>query len=277
MGIKFFGHYLFDEGKLTAEQLSEAVDYQASKNLSLGEIAVREGLLTTKNAELINNKQQSLDKRFGEVAMSLELLSDAQITELLQTQKQEKVFFGEILVLKSFMSEEQVNKELNIFNSQQKTEEVELNEKIDEIDTDAVMKNSISVFKTLYSRVVHDHIKLVAVNSKKTQRSGVIALQKMRGDVHLDFALQTEDTISFAIAKEFLKTDFTEVDEMVLDIVSEFVNIILGNIAVKFNEWSVKVDLTPPAIVCADEFKAEEYNSFDFTTTHGNLTIYLKQ
>lgn len=277
MGIKFFGHYLFDEGKLTAEQLSEAVDYQASKNLSLGEIAVREELLSSKSAELINNKQKSLDKRFGEVAISLDLLTELQITELLQIQKTEKIFFGEVLILKNFLNEELVNKELNIFNSQQKTEEVELNEKIDGIDTDDIMKNSISVFKTLYSRVVHDHIKLVAINSKNKQRSGLIALQKMRGDIHLDFALQPEDSASLAISKEFLKTDFTEVDEMVIDIVSEFVNVVLGNIAVKFNEMSVKVDLTPPTIISSHEFTVDEYNSFDFTTTHGNLTLYLKQ
>ena len=276
MGIKFFGHYLFDERKLTAEQLSEAVDYQSSKNLSLGEIAVRERLLTPKNAELINNKQQSLDKRFGEVATSLDLLTEIQITELLQIQKQEKVFFGEILVLKGFMSEELVSKELNIFNDQQKTEAVELDEKVDDIDQDAIMKNTISVLKTLYSRIVHDHIKLVAINDKNKDRGGVIALQKMRGDVHLDFALQTEDSLSCAISKEFLKTDFNEIDEMVIDIVCEFVNIVLGNIAVKFSEQSVKADLTPPSIISTEEFKAEEYNSFDFTTTHGNLTLYLK-
>ncbi len=276
MGIKFFGHYLFDEGKLEARQLSEAVDYQNSKNLSLGEIAVREKLLTPKNAELINHKQQSLDKRFGEVAMSLDLLTEIQITELLKIQKREKVFFGEILVLKGFMSEELVNKELNIFNEQQKTEAVELDEKIDDIDQDTVMKNTISVLKTLYSRVVHDHIKLVAINDKNKERSGVIALQKMRGDVHLDFALQTEDSLSFAISKEFIKTDFHEIDEIVLDIVCEFVNIVLGNIAVKFSERSIKVELTPPSIISRDEFKVEEYHSFDFTTTHGNLTLYLK-
>ena len=51
MAIKFFGHYLLHENKLTKEQLIEAVDYQAEKNLSLGEIAVNEGLITQAQAE----------------------------------------------------------------------------------------------------------------------------------------------------------------------------------------------------------------------------------
>ncbi|MCK4875717.1 MAG: hypothetical protein KAS26_07715, partial [Sulfurimonas sp.] len=71
MGIKFFGHYLLDEGKITNEQLSEVVEYQSKNNLSLGELAVREGFINTKEANIINDKQRSLDKRFGEIAVSL--------------------------------------------------------------------------------------------------------------------------------------------------------------------------------------------------------------
>ena len=93
MAIKFFGHFLLDEGKLTNEQLIEVVDFQAQNNLSLGELAIRESLLTQKEANLINDKQRSLDKRFGEVAVSLGLLDDTQIVSLLGTQKKEKLFF----------------------------------------------------------------------------------------------------------------------------------------------------------------------------------------
>ena len=276
MGIKFFGHHLLDEGKLTAEQLSEAVDYQNSKNLSLGQIAVREKLLTAKEAELINNKQQTLDKPFGEIAISLGLLSEIDTDEILETQKQEKVYFGEVLILKGFMSEELMNKELNKFNQEQEEESIELNEDLDDIDQDAVIKNTIIVLKTLYTRVIHDHIKLVAINDKYKERSGLIALQKMRGNLNLDFAIQTEDSLSFAISKELLRTEFHEIDDIVQDIICEFANIVLGNIAVKFNEWSVDVDLTPPSIIPEEIFHMQEYNTFDFTTTHGNLTLYLK-
>jgi len=94
MGIKFFGHYLLDEGKLTNEQLTEAIEYQATRNLSLGELPVREGMITAKEDDLINDKQRTLDKRFGEVAISLDLLTDGQIVDLLQIQNKEKVFFG---------------------------------------------------------------------------------------------------------------------------------------------------------------------------------------
>lgn len=275
MGIKFFGHYLLDEGKITSEQLTEAIDHQSKNNLSLGELAVRDDLISEKEANTINDKQRILDQRFGEVAISLGLLTDPQIGELLQIQKKEKIFFGEVLILKNFMTQEILDNELALFEKQQHIEVVELDDKIKAIDKDGLIKDAIGILQTLYSRVVHDHIKLVQIDSTN-DRQGIITLQKMRGDIHLNFALQPEDAVSLAISSKFLKMDFDSVDEMVIDIISEFTNVVLGNIAVKFSAGSTKVDLTPPVIVESSEFKYSDYYSFDFVTTQGNLTLYLK-
>ncbi len=277
MAIKFFGHFLLDEGRLTNEQLTEAIDYQAQQNLSLGLLAVREELITAKQADSINDKQRSLDQRFGEVAISLGLLSDPQIERLLSIQKKEKIFFGEILILKNFMSEEILKRELARFEEQQRLDVVQLDEKIEAIDKDGIIKDSIGVLVKLYSRIVHDPIKLVQIQSLSTKEGkGVIALQKMRGDIHLDFALQPEDDVALAISTKFMKMQCNKVDEIVVDVISEFVNVILGNIAVKFSEGNVKVDLTPPLIVPSSEFNHNEYHCFDFTTTQGNLRLCLK-
>ena len=277
MGIKFFGHYLLDEGKLTNTQLTEAIEYQTTRNLSLGEIAVKESFISAKEADTINDKQRTLDKRFGEVAISLGLLSNPQIEELLSIQKRDKIFFGEILILKNFMDEATLKRELSRFEEQQHIEVVELDDQLEALDKDGAIKNAIGILQTLYSRIVHDHIKLVGINAADaTQRTGIIALQKMRGDIHVDFALQPEDAVSLAISSKFLKMDFDTIDEMVLDIIPEFVNVVLGNVAVKLGTGNTKVDLTPPVIVDPSEFNYSDYHCFDFVTTQGNLTLCLK-
>ena len=276
MGIKFFGHYLLDENKLSNEQLTEAIDYQSANNLSLGELGVRENLITKKEAEKINDKQRSLDKRFGEVAISLELLSDPQIMDLLAIQKKEKIFFGEILILKKFMSEEALHVELKNFEKQQNIEVVELDDKIKAIDKDGIIKSALEIFQTLYLRVVHDHIKLARVNDTLKSSQSIIALQKMRGDMHLDFAIAPEDKVSLDISSKFLKMEVDEVDEMVMDVITEFTNVVLGNIAVKFAIGGITLDLTPPVLVELSEFNNSDFYYFDFVTTHGNLTLCLK-
>jgi len=276
MAIKFFGHYLLDEGKLTNEQLTEVVEFQSKNNLSLGEIAIREKLLTKKQANLINDKQRSLDKRFGEVAISLELLDELQIEKLLTTQRAEKLFFGDVLILKKMITQEVLTKELTLFEAQQKLDVVELEDIISTIDKENIFKDAISVLQTIYSRVVHDYIKLVKVEKAISTTQGILAMQKMRGDIHLDFAFQPVDPVALAISSKYLKMDFESVDEMVVDIISEFVNVVLGNIAVKFSEGSVKVDLTPPVLIEANKFDTADFYSFDFVTTQGELRVYLK-
>ncbi len=276
MGIKFFGHYLLDENKLSNDQLTEAIDYQSANNLSLGELGVRENLITKKEAEKINDKQRSLDKRFGEVAISLKLLSDPQIMDLLAIQKKEKIFFGEILILKKFMSEEALHVELKNFEKQQNIEVVELDDKIKAIDKDGIIKSALEIFQTLYLRVVHDHIKLARVNDTLKSSQSIIALQKMRGDMHLDFAIAPEDKVSLDISSKFLKMEVDEVDEMVMDVITEFTNVVLGNIAVKFAIGGITLDLTPPVLVELSEFNNSDFYYFDFVTTHGNLTLCLK-
>jgi CheY-specific phosphatase CheX len=277
MGIKFFGHYLLDEGKITSKQLTEVIEYQTKVNLSLGELAVRDGFISTKEANTINDKQRSLDKRFGEVAISLNLLSDIQVEKLLQIQKKEKKFFGEILIMKNFMSEEFLSIELARFKEQEHIEIIALDDKIKLIDKDDVIKNSIEIFQTLYLRIAHDPIKLIRMDSTSSiNHKGIIAFQKMRGDIHLDFAIQPEDTVSLAISTEFLKTDFDTINDMVIDIICEFVNVVVGNIAVKFSAGSTKIDLSPPIVVEPSKFDYSDYYSFEFATTHGNLILYMK-
>lgn len=276
MKVKFFGHYLLDENIISKEQLNAAITYQATKNLSLGELAVRENLITKKEADLINDKQRILDKRFGEVAQELNLLEDADIVRLLEIQKAEKVFFGEVLVLKNFMTEDEVAQALEKFEASQKLEVVKLSDKIEALDKEDLIKNAIAILQKLFLRIVHEPIKLVDVNTTTQSSGAIIALQKMRGDLHLDFCLQPDDALSLDIASKFLKMPFDTVDEMVIDIISEFVNVVLGNIAVKFSEANTKLELTPPESLERDAFNAEEYIAFEFVSTKGNLAMFVK-
>ncbi|MEA2049401.1 MAG: chemotaxis protein CheX [Campylobacterota bacterium] len=277
MAIKFFGHYLIDEGKLSSSELIEVAQYQTKYNLSLGELAVKSELITEKEAQKINDKQRTWDKRFGEVAKELNLLSDEQIGILLSQQKKMKVFFGEAVVLKGFMSQNELDQELKNFEEAQKIELENIYLQIDKIDHHNLIKDSIDILQRIYFRTAHDNIKLIDIYKQEDiSRDGVISLQKMRGEEHLDFALQAVDKVSLNIASQYLKMNFDVMDEDIADILSEFVNIILGNIAVHLSSHEVVVDLTPPQIIKKENFNYNEYYCFDFSTTKGLLTLCLK-
>lgn len=277
MAVKFFGHYLIDEGKLNTEQLIDVAQYQEKHNLSLGQLAVQADLITSKEAQKINDMQQTMDKRFGDVAVELELLNDNQIDMLIKKQKDIKVFFGEAVVLKGFMSQDELDKNLKEFEKSQKIEIESMDKQIKDIDNNDLIKDSIKVLQKIYFRIIHDNIKLTNITIKQNiQREGLLSLQKMRGDEYMDFALQCEDKVMLNIATTYLKMPFDEIDADTADALSEFVNVVLGNIAVHLSDKEERVDLTPPVVIDKNNFNYQDFYCFDFTTTKGDITLCIK-
>lgn len=277
MAIKFFGHYLVDEKKLTNEQLIEVADYQSTRNLSLGEWAVDAGLITAKDAQKINDMQKTLDKRFGDVAIELGLLNESQIEMLLKKQKDTRVYFGEAVVLKGFMTQEELDNTLKEFENSQKEKTDDLNTQIDNLPNAEAIKDSIETFQTIYFRIIQNNIKLVDVYiNESLNKEGIISTQNMRGDQHMDFALQCIGEVTADIASKYLKMPFEKDDEDLPDALNEFLNVILGNIAVKFSDKEDIVELTPPLCVDQNTFKYQEYVCFDFITSKGTITFCIK-
>ena len=68
MFSQFFGQYLLDNQKITAEQFSSCMKYIKDNRVKLGLIAENEGLLTRNQANELNYLQMQTDKRFGDLA-----------------------------------------------------------------------------------------------------------------------------------------------------------------------------------------------------------------
>ncbi len=277
MAIKFFGHHLLDENKLTKVQLIKVAEYQSEHNMSLGDLAIKDSLITKKEVEKINAQQRIWDKRFGEVAIELYLLNDEQIMLLLKKQEAKKVFFGEAIVLLGFMSQIELDEELNMFEESQQTAINQMSDQINEIDIHGLVKGPIDILQKLYYRIIRDNIKLTKVSRNESiQRDGILSMQKMRGEENLNFALQPIDNVSLHIASSFLKMPFTKMNEDVSDVLSEFVNILLENISASLIDNDIIVDVSSPKLIDKNDFNYKDYYCFDFSTVKGNLTLSLK-
>ena len=80
------GSYLVKCGKISKEQLQDAIKKQDETRVKLGLLAVTEGILTIEQAEYINRLQATEDKRFGDIAVERGLLTEEQILNLLKKQ-----------------------------------------------------------------------------------------------------------------------------------------------------------------------------------------------
>ena len=86
MFSQFFGQYLLDNQKITAEQFSSCMKYIKDNRVKLGLIAENEGLLTRNQANELNYLQMQTDKRFGDLAVEKGYLTEADVNYLLGRQ-----------------------------------------------------------------------------------------------------------------------------------------------------------------------------------------------
>jgi len=261
MSNKFFGQYLLEKGLLNSQQLLIAIDLQKEANPPIGQLAIREGFISDAAAVQINMEQQRTDKRFGDLAISLGFMTDEQVSMLFHVQKEIKKFFGEILVEQGYLSDEVLNQELAQHSELKKASITQVDCKIKEhkysqqiLDTlDAIVKNFTRIPKIpLQIAQVEDH--------KPTPPPGsFIISQTMFVPDPIKVGWIMEKSLMEQVANNFLGIDVTDQEEVYVDAVSEFLNIILGNALVSNGE--VQTHLEPPVIESFDADYQGQYKS----------------
>ena len=62
MNAKFFGQYLLEKGKITAQQLVDAVESQKSVHTPLGALAIEKEILAAGQVQKIHDEQRRTDR-----------------------------------------------------------------------------------------------------------------------------------------------------------------------------------------------------------------------
>lgn len=80
------GLFLVDRGRITADQLVEAMRKQFAVRAPLGEIAIKQGFLTVKQVFHVLGKQADSRRLFGETAVQLGYLTEKQLAQIIAEQ-----------------------------------------------------------------------------------------------------------------------------------------------------------------------------------------------
>ena len=118
MFSQFFGQYLLDNQKITAEQFSSCMKYIKDNRVKLGLIAENEGLLTRNQANELNYLQMQTDKRFGDLAVEKGYLTEADVNYLLGRQGNPYLIFIQGLEENGIMSREEIETALDAFQKE---------------------------------------------------------------------------------------------------------------------------------------------------------------
>ncbi len=266
---KFFGQYLLEKDLLTKDQLIDAINYQKSKILKLGEIALQYEYLSDKQIAKIHNEQKRTDMRFGDLAVQMGLLTAAQLEEIITIQKNNHIYLGEAICACGHMDEETLDRELNNFKEEQKAVppiEVMIKE---DIPVKELVEISVDMTEKMMRRLGDMISKSGQIKREKEciKNLGVISYMEFKGDINARYVLNVSWDIGFQIAKRtFKKDDLPYDEELIKDTVSEYVNIVCGNIRSKVLETGKKLEFQPPVTITDKTSDSLAVNNNEYAT-----------
>ena len=248
MSVKFFGQFLIEKGVIDKKQLLDAVEYQQNVNIKLGTLAIDRGFMNHEQVQEIIELQKKENKFFGELAVEKGYLTEEQLNELLNQQKSDRVYLGEALVEKGYLSLAELEKFLKEFKESQ------------EKDIDLIMKSMqnisdvkhidimISVTLNMLRRIADISGKIGGCQKEHiNQRYLVYSIrQQLEGEINGAYILNVTENVFLNIAMKMLKTQIEEIDEIAIDAVKEFVNIIIGHICSSLSSQGMVVNTQPP-------------------------------
>lgn len=249
MAVKFFGQFLMEKGVVSRETLLEAITLQESSNLKFGETALAMKIISDADVERVHDAQRTEDLRFGDMAVKLGLITEAQMKEVLTRQKNSHLYIGEALIKVGGINEGDLLGYLKDFKADQAPYMVEKilipsevsNPQVWEVVADLTNKMLLRV-ANLSPRV--GQYKIV----QNLEANDTVASMGFKGSVNGTYYLSVSSDIQEIIAKAILKEDSIENEpqEVLDDVVMEFVNITCGNISAKAAQLGKDFEIQPP-------------------------------
>lgn len=262
MFSQYFGHYLLNEGLISADELKDALDLQSSTHVKLGVLSVNEGFMTASQVEEVHEKQKQIDKRFGEIAIELGYLTEQQLDQLLSGQKQNHLILGQALVDRNYMSIEQFSNALINYKKDNSLSDKQFDAiKSGDIDTlvDTLLDIKDTSSKQLYTdylslfaknliRFIDDQVRLEAKPISDNYQAEWFVSQKIKGDKEFSTGIGCNEDVFLKVASIYAEETLDEVDELAQASVSEFLNLHNGIYTVNMSNRGIELTMDPQQV-----------------------------
>ena len=259
MFSQFFGNYLLENQKITAEQFASCIEYTKANRVKLGLIAEAEGMLTSSQANELNYLQMNSDKRFGDLAVEKGYLTESDVEDLLGRQGNPYLIFVQALQENNLLSLEEINNDLISFQEANHFSD-EVMEAIKNADIDGLLPAFVDAQDRRYLsligltlrniiRFVSSYLRIEKGSFVSSITTRYLAYQRTTGDYEGFLGFCSDDDGILAIAEGYAKESFGTVDEDALDAAGEFTNCVNGLYAAELSYSNVHMDMMPPELL----------------------------
>lgn len=250
--MRFFGQYLLEKGRITSQQLLDALECQKSVTAPIGVLALERGLLTVEQIRQILQQQKKTNQAFGEIAVGLGFLTQAQMDELLNAQEiSHRAKLGEVLLSKQYITPEALEKELKEYNKEAEKFAADVSAAFSNVAHHQIVKTFTDLMLVMFTRFGKQDIIIerCETGKEKVRLFRWVISQKIAGeDVEFNCLLSVPPKLLLQMASTMLDEQVSTPDELALDATKEFVNIANGTACAKLSEDGINLKLMPPEV-----------------------------
>jgi CheY-specific phosphatase CheX len=232
MGLQFFGQFLISRGEIDSSQLRAGLDLMESKNQTLGELAVEAGFALPAECRRVNGEQRRLDRPFGELAVEMGVLDSIELEELLQKQQETRMNISDALISLEYTKPDRIAALEDLFKREQADHKAGKPPLPEALQGIRVAECLIDLLPRYCNRMARLEVKLDAGERlTEPDRLELVASLGMMGNPGVKMVLCTDRTFARQLAAGIsgLPADGLS-DELCLDAVGEFLNVLGGNV-----------------------------------------------
>ena len=250
---QYLAQYLLNNNFLNADQVRDILENEQQHRVKLGVLAINKGVMNAVQVEKVHKLQVRADKRFGEIAVEEGFLTEAQVEELLSIQADGNLNLGQAVIDKGFMSLGELESALEQYKKDNAFAVMEAVDKIEIKGTEFTEGEELrEIYGGYVELFIRSLLRFVNTTSLIMPEQPVLDVaqkhlisQKMVGESAFAVGiLLAEDTL-IEMARRYSEEEITEVDELAIDSVAEFLNVTNGLYIVNLSNQGIDMDLEP--------------------------------
>ena len=276
---RYFVQYLLNVGVLSSEEVQALLPRIAQVKPQLPLLALMKGFVTSSQL----NELSGLDENtFAEEAKDKKILTALQIENLQSIVPERDVCFSQLLLDDGKLDYKGVEDHL----AASAKAEAGMNTVLEAVMRRTTGKDEEPEYMT-YGKYADMFImstqRFIATEAvilpeiPQVEPKGVLVSQRLSGGMVMTAGVMADDEVFLELGRRYSGEELTEIDELAIDCVAEFLNVLNGLYIVNLSHMDMDVDILEPRRAVNVLPEASRLAAFTVATEFGNFVLYMAE
>ena len=277
MANRQFSQYLLSRGILTSDNAGRILAKSLHAIPKLSVIALENGLITPEQADKLLGVNT-----FIRTALSEHDLNAEQLDELKKTVPDRSACVGQVLLdegMVDLSTLAELFEQSKVTHSNSVSDTVNRMLEKQNLDTEEYfyIGEYVELFMRAIKRFTHTEVLVIPNEDFEVADTTYLTYQTMGGSLRLTAGCRMTGSIMLDMASRFSGDIQTEVNEMAIDCIEEFCNVVNGRYIVNMSGHNHDMDLDMPRTVENGIPAGDDVLSFRVVTEYGEYELYLSR